>query len=104
MASSSFDNALEQLNTALSFLNIEEEYAELLKNPKQTVNVNFPVKMDSGKLKIFTGYRVQHNDCRGPTKGGIRFHPEVNLDEIKALAMWMTWKCAIVDIPYGGAK
>ena len=65
---------------------------------------NFPVKMDDGHLRMFTGYRVQHNINRGPAKGGIRYHPDVSLNEVKALAMWMTWKCAVVNIPFGGAK
>src|SRR6185295_12944554 len=66
--------------------------------------VNFPVKMDDGRIEVFTGFRVQHNITRGPAKGGIRYHPSVALDEVRALAMWMTWKCATVNIPYGGAK
>ena len=66
--------------------------------------MNFPVAMDDGSIEVFTGYRVHHNTSRGPTKGGIRYHPDSNLDEVRALAMWMTWKCAVVNIPYGGAK
>src|SRR5947199_423916 len=77
---------------------------EILRQPKRELTVNFPVRLDSGRIKTFTGYRVQHNVNRGPAKGGIRFHPEVTLDEVKALAMWMTWKCAVVNIPFGGAK
>jgi len=75
-----------------------------LKTPKRILTVSVPVKMDNGRVKVFVGHRVQHNDARGPFKGGIRYHPAVNLDEVKALASWMTWKCAIADIPYGGGK
>ena len=77
---------------------------EILRQPKRELVVNFPVRLDSGRIKTFTGYRVQHNLNRGPAKGGIRYSPDVTLDEVKALAMWMTWKCAVVGIPYGGAK
>jgi glutamate dehydrogenase (NAD(P)+) len=77
---------------------------EILRQPKRELTVNFPVRMDSGRIRTFTGYRVQHNVNRGPAKGGIRYGPEVTLDEVKALAMWMTWKCAVVGIPFGGAK
>ena len=72
--------------------------------PERELTVNFPVRMDDGHIRIFTGYRVQHSTMRGPAKGGVRYHPDVTLDEVKALAMWMAWKCAVVDIPYGGAK
>ncbi|MBE3574995.1 MAG: Glu/Leu/Phe/Val dehydrogenase [Firmicutes bacterium] len=75
-----------------------------MRSPRATLEVNFPVKMDDGSVQVFTGFRVQHNTARGPAKGGIRFHPAVTLDEVKALAMWMTWKCAVVDIPFGGGK
>ncbi|MDD5032223.1 MAG: Glu/Leu/Phe/Val dehydrogenase, partial [Patescibacteria group bacterium] len=78
--------------------------AEVLKHPNRLTEVSIPVKMDNGDLKIFTGYRVQHSNARGPYKGGIRFHPQVDLNEVKSLAFWMTIKCAAVDIPYGGAK
>jgi glutamate dehydrogenase (NAD(P)+) len=78
--------------------------ADTLRSPRRELTVNFPVKMDSGEVRRFTGYRVHHNTARGPTKGGLRYSPMVDLDEVRALAMWMTWKCAIVDIPYGGAK
>ncbi len=77
---------------------------EYLRHPKRELTVNFPVKMDNGDLRMFTGYRVHYNNVLGPTKGGIRFHPDVTLDEIRALAMWMTWKCSLMNIPYGGAK
>ncbi|QLH75704.1 MAG: Glu/Leu/Phe/Val dehydrogenase [Methanomassiliicoccales archaeon] len=77
---------------------------EVLKRPRRELTVNFPVKMDDGRWRNFTGFRVQHNSARGPCKGGIRYHPNVSLDEVRALAMWMTWKCAVVGIPYGGSK
>jgi len=99
-----YSNALKQVKKAFDILKLDKSMIELLSQPKQTVTVSFPVKMDNGKIKVFKGYRVQHNDARGPTKGGIRFHPDVNINEVKALAMWMTWKCAVVNIPYGGAK
>jgi glutamate dehydrogenase (NAD(P)+) len=99
-----FDNALEQLRIAAEHLKLDEGIHEMLSEPKKVIRVAFPVKMDSGKTKIFKGYRVQYNDARGPYKGGIRYHPEVSLDEVKALAAWMTWKCSIADIPFGGAK
>ncbi|MEM4724617.1 MAG: Glu/Leu/Phe/Val dehydrogenase, partial [Candidatus Hadarchaeum sp.] len=75
-----------------------------MKYPRREIIVSVPIRMDNGEIKVFTGYRVQHCHARGPFKGGIRYHPKVDLDEVKALAMWMTWKCAVVDIPYGGAK
>ncbi|MEM2110474.1 MAG: Glu/Leu/Phe/Val dehydrogenase [Candidatus Bathyarchaeia archaeon] len=98
------DSALQQLNIAAEMLNLDPGVHEILKHPKRTLTVSIPVKMDDGEIKVFTGYRVQHTDARGPYKGGIRYSPEVDLDEVKALAMWMTWKCAVADIPYGGAK
>ncbi len=92
-----FDNAADRLG-------LEPWMRTLLKTPDRNVSVDFPVKMDDGTIKMFAGYRVQHNDARGPYKGGIRFSPKVNLDEVRALAMWMTWKTALVDVPFGGAK
>jgi len=99
-----FDVALQQLDIAAEKLNLDPGIHEILKHPKRTLTVSIPIRMDSGEIRVFTGYRVQHTDARGPYKGGIRYYPEVNLDEVKALAMWMTWKCAVADIPYGGAK
>jgi glutamate dehydrogenase/leucine dehydrogenase len=96
--------ALEQFNRAAQKLNLEPDLAEILKHPKRQLTVSIPIRMDDGKVRVFEGYRVQHNVARGPAKGGIRYHPNVTLDEVKALAMWMTWKCATVNIPYGGAK
>src|SRR5256886_3396894 len=96
--------AVQQFELAADKLNLSEDMREILRQPKRELTVNFPVRLDSGRIKTFTGYRVQHNVNRGPAKGGIRYSPEVTLDEVKALAMWMTWKCAVVGIPYGGAK
>jgi len=83
---------------------VDEGLRERLRRPKRELTVHFPVKMDDGRVQVFTGHRVQHNLARGTGKGGIRYHPDVTLDEVKALAMWMTWKCAVAGIPYGGAK
>ncbi len=96
--------AVQQFDLAAEKLNLSEDMREILRQPKRELAVNFPVRLDTGRIKMFTGYRVQHNVNRGPAKGGIRYSPEVTLDEVKALAMWMTWKCAVVGIPYGGAK
>lgn len=96
--------ARKQLAEAAKYLDLDEGLHQVLSQPKRQVVVNFPVVMDNGEVRCFQGYRVQHNSSRGPTKGGLRFHPEVDLDEATALAMWMTWKCAVVNIPYGGAK
>jgi glutamate dehydrogenase (NAD(P)+) len=96
--------AKRQVDLVAPYLDVDEGILEKLRHTKREMIVHFPVKMDDGKLKIFTGYRVQHTDIRGPFKGGIRYHPDVDLDEIKALAMWMSWKAAVVNIPYGGAK
>lgn len=99
-----FEVALQQLEEASKILNLEKGMLEILSNPKRILTVSIPTRMDDGSIKVFTGYRSQHNDARGPHKGGIRYHPDVTLDEVKALSMWMTWKCAIANIPYGGGK
>lgn len=99
-----FDDAIKRLDAAFEHADIDEEALEKLKHPKQVLEVSIPVRMDDGSLKIFTGYRVRHDDTRGPTKGGIRYHPDVHLAEVKALAFWMTFKCAVVGLPYGGGK
>ena len=99
-----FEVALTQLEEASKILNLEKGMLEILSNPKRILTVSIPTRMDDGSIKVFTGYRSQHNDARGPHKGGIRYHPDVTLDEVKALSMWMTWKCAIANIPYGGGK
>ncbi|WP_203334417.1 Glu/Leu/Phe/Val family dehydrogenase [Planococcus beigongshangi] len=94
----------EVIKTALEKLGYEESMYELLKEPMRMMEVRIPVRMDDGVTKVFTGFRAQHNDAVGPTKGGVRFHPDVNRDEVIALSMWMTLKCGIVDLPYGGGK
>ncbi|OGF99221.1 hypothetical protein A2Y99_04555 [Candidatus Gottesmanbacteria bacterium RBG_13_37_7] len=99
-----FENALSQLDKAVKYLELESYQIERLRHPEKIISVNFSVKMDSGKTKIFHGFRVQHNSARGPYKGGIRFHPQVDMDEVKALALWMAIKCAVADIPMGGGK
>src|SRR5262249_44744875 len=99
-----YEVAVEQFNIAADKLHLDEGMKQILSKPKRELIVNFPVKMDDGSFRVFTGYRVQHSLTRGPAKGGIRYHPDVTLDEVKALAMWMTWKCATVGIPYGGGK
>ncbi|MBI5582211.1 MAG: Glu/Leu/Phe/Val dehydrogenase, partial [Deltaproteobacteria bacterium] len=99
-----FEIAREQVDIAGRYLDLNPGILEMLKNTKRELVVHFPVKMDDGSMKVFTGYRVVHNPARGPAKGGIRYHPDVNLDEVRALAMWMTWKTAVVNIPFGGAK
>ncbi|MDH7563414.1 MAG: Glu/Leu/Phe/Val dehydrogenase [Candidatus Bathyarchaeota archaeon] len=96
--------ALEQLRLAAEQLNLEDGIHQMLKVPKRSLNVCITIRMDNGEFGVFNGCRVQHMDARGPFKGGIRYHPRVNLDEVTALSMWMTWKCAVIDIPYGGAK
>ena len=85
-------------------LNLDEGLWRVLRYPAREVIVHFPVSMDDGRIEVFTGYRVQHSQARGPSKGGIRYGPDVTLDEVRALASWMTWKCAVVNIPFGGAK
>src|SRR5690349_16514161 len=99
-----YQMAVQQFEIAAEKLGLSEDMREILRKPKRELTVNFPVRLDNGRIKTFTGYRVQHNVNRGPAKGGIRYSPDVTLDEVKALAMWMTWKCAVVGIPYGGAK
>ena len=99
-----YDVAVSQFDEAADRLGLSQSMRAILRKPKRELIVNFPVRMDNGDVEMFTGYRVQHNINRGPAKGGIRFSPEVSLDEVRALAMWMTWKCAVVNIPFGGAK
>jgi glutamate dehydrogenase/leucine dehydrogenase len=101
---SAWEVALKQLEIAAEKLKLDPGIVQLLKHPRRMITVAVPVRMDDGSIKVFTGYRVQHNNWRGPFKGGIRYHPSVDLDEVKALAMWMTWKCAVMDLPYGGGK
>ncbi len=103
-STSVFEDAIRRLDRAFQYAQIAEEAVLKLKHPKSIVQVAVPVRMDDGSLRVFSGYRGRHDDTRGPGKGGIRFHPDVNLDEVKALAFWMTCKCAVVGIPFGGAK
>jgi len=100
----SFEIAKKQVDIAAKYLGLDPGSIEKLKHTKRELIVHFPVQMDAGNLRIFTGYRVQHNVARGPAKGGIRYHPDIDLDEMRALSMWMTWKSAVVNIPFGGAK
>jgi len=101
---SPWEAALSQLDEAAAVLNLDPGVHDVLRNPKRVLTVAVPVRHDDESVRVYTGYRVHHNTSRGPSKGGIRYHPTVTMDEVKALAMWMTWKCAIVGIPYGGAK
>ncbi len=101
---SALATALSQFDRAVHMLGINGGTAAMLRTCKRELTVNFPVRMDDGSVKVFTGYRIHHSTVRGPCKGGIRYSPHVTLDEVRALAMWMTWKCAVVNIPYGGAK
>jgi glutamate dehydrogenase (NAD(P)+) len=96
--------AQQQFDLAADKLNLDPGLRRVLREPRRELTVHFPVKMDDGSVQVYTGYRVQHNLGRGPAKGGIRYHQDVSLDEVKALAMWMTWKCAVVGIPFGGGK
>jgi len=99
-----YEVALENFDLAANALDLDENIRAMIKYPERILQVSVPVRMDTGKIVRFEGYRVQHSTTRGPAKGGIRFHPNVTLDEVKALATWMTWKCAVVNIPFGGAK
>lgn len=99
-----FKSAQDHLKSAVKILGMGDDTYEILRNVDEYVEVSIPVKMDNNKIKVFKGYRVHHNNVRGPYKGGIRFHPTVNVNEVKALASWMTWKCAVAGIPFGGAK
>src|SRR5438270_5644248 len=99
-----FRIAMRQFDTAAEKLELSEGLREVLRRPRRALSLSLPIKMDDGSLRVFQGYRVQHNSSRGPCKGGIRYHPNVTFDEVQALASWMTWKCATVNIPFGGAK
>jgi glutamate dehydrogenase (NAD(P)+) len=103
-AESSYTIAQRQFDIAADKLHLEDDLRQILRTCKRELTVNFPVRMDDGSIRVFQGYRVQHSLARGPAKGGVRYHPDVDLDEVRALAMWMTWKCAVVGLPYGGAK
>jgi len=99
-----YESAMENFDLAADALKLDESIRNMIKSPERILEVSLPVRMDTGRIQHFTGWRVQHNTARGPAKGGIRYHPGVCLDEVKALATWMTWKCAVVNIPYGGGK
>jgi glutamate dehydrogenase (NAD(P)+) len=103
-ADSAWDNARAQLDEVAELMGLAPGVHEILRSPKRALVVSVPFRMDDGTTRVYEGYRVHHNVTRGPAKGGVRYHPAVNLDEVKALAMWMTWKCAIAGIPFGGAK
>ena len=96
--------ALRQFDDAADHLELDHDLRTILRVPQREYTVRFPVKLDDGSVRVFVGYRVQHNVSRGPAKGGLRYHPATDLDDVRALAMWMTWKCALVDVPFGGAK
>lgn len=104
LAINPYQTAVQQLDEASKLIKLDDGMRQILANPKRVLTVSLPVKMDNNEIKVFTGFRSQHNDARGPYKGGIRYHPQVSIDEVKALSMWMTWKCAVADIPYGGGK
>src|SRR6478735_3513969 len=99
-----FEMALTQLDEVSNMIGLDKGLHQFLAQPKRVLTISIPVKMDDGAVKVFTGFRSQHNDALGPFKGGIRYHPQVTIDEVKALSMWMTWKCAVANIPYGGGK
>jgi glutamate dehydrogenase (NAD(P)+) len=100
----SFEMAQSQFDSIAEILSLDDGTRELLRNPLREHTFAIPIRLDDGNVRVFRGFRVQHNDARGPCKGGIRFHPLETLDTVRALAMWMTWKCSVVDIPLGGAK
>ena len=99
-----FHIAQQQLRAVADTFQIDERLVNILQECKKAVEVSVPTSLDDGTVRAFTGYRVTHNVARGPSKGGIRYHPDVTLDEVKALSMWMTWKCALMGLPFGGAK
>lgn len=101
---STYEYVLQYLEQASQIIDLDPNVLKILKEPRKVTIVNLPIQMDDGSFQIFTGYRVQHSIARGPGKGGVRYHPGVNLDEVKSLAAWMTWKCAVMGIPFGGAK
>ena len=99
-----FESMMSRFDHAAKLLQLDPDLYRVLRVPNREITVYIPVHMDDGHIEVFTGYRVQHNFARGPAKGGIRYAPDVTIDEVRALAAWMTWKCAVVDIPFGGAK
>src|SRR5437773_1902806 len=104
MQKTQYDMALEQFQRAADIMKLDPNVQEILRKPRRILSVNFPVKMDDGRILLYQGFRSQHNNALGPYKGGIRFHPNVTIDEVKALSMWMTWKCAVAGIPFGRGK
>src|SRR5713101_6097326 len=99
-----FESMMSRFDRAAQLLNLDSDLYAVMRVPNRELKVYIPTRMDSGRIQVFEGFRVQHNFARGPAKGGIRYSPDVNLDEIRALAAWMTWKCAVVNVPFGGAK
>jgi len=99
-----FEVAQRQLDECTKILKLDPDVHAILRVPARELHVSLPVRMDDGTIRVFQGFRVQYNDARGPTKGGIRFHPDETIDTVRALAAWMTWKCALLDLPLGGAK
>ena len=99
-----FEMARAQFDKIADVIELDQGAREFLRTPMREFHFTIPVRMDDGGVKVFEGFRVQHNDARGPSKGGIRFHPQETIDTVRALSMWMTWKCAVVDIPLGGSK
>jgi glutamate dehydrogenase/leucine dehydrogenase len=104
MQKTQYDMAVEQFKRAADIMKLDANIQEILRKPRRILSVNFPVKMDDGKILLYSGFRSQHNNALGPYKGGIRYHPNVTIDEVMALSMWMTWKCAVAGIPFGGGK
>ena len=101
---SAFEVAQKQLEQCAKILNLDSDLCKILQVPKRELHVSLSIRMDDGSIRVFPAFRVQYNDARGPTKGGIRFHPDETIDTIRALAAWMTWKCSLMDLPLGGAK
>ena len=101
---SMYDTVMQQFNKTADAINLDPEIRKILEVTTNEIVVHFPVKLDTGKIKIFTGYRVQHSNVLGPYKGGLRYHPSLDIQDAKALAMWMTWKTSLAGLPYGGAK
>ena len=104
MQKTQYDIAVEQFQRAANVMKLDADVQEILRKPRRILSINFPVKMDDGRILLYQGFRCQHNNALGPYKGGIRFHPNVTIEEVKALSMWMTWKCAVAGVPFGGAK
>src|SRR5690554_4370694 len=102
--SSMYDNVMKQFNHAAELMKLDEGIRKILASTNSEISVHFPVKMDDGRIEVFNGYRVQHNNALGPYKGGLRFHPTVDINAARALAIWMTWKSALAGLPYGGGK